>query len=138
VKKQIHSRRGWYCFGTYGFGRLFPVRCTQPINRDDLFSPNWRGFVGPVIQIDGISGGTSGTFEVAAIIARIFPTQKAFAQFAQREIGEEGVRATDFVFGPFPNDRLMRRSDRIVEYQTPPRCEGLGTMSRLRQRRCSD
>jgi hypothetical protein len=35
-------------------------------------------------------------------------------------------------FGPYPNDQLFVQSDRLVEYQTAPHAEGLGTMNRLK------
>jgi hypothetical protein len=39
--------------------------------------------------------------------------------------------ASIFPFGPYPTDKLISQSDRIVEYETPPHSMGLGTMSRL-------
>ena len=37
------------------------------------------------------------------------------------------------VFGPYSSDELVYKSDRVVEYRTPPRLEGLGTItSRLK------
>jgi hypothetical protein len=126
----VLAPRGWYCFGTYGSGGSFLYVAPQPIKRDDLFSRNWRGFTGPAIEVDNFFGGTSGRFGVARIIARVFPAQRAFVQ---RIIREGLAQASDFVFGPYPDDRLRFPSNRIVEYQTPPHCEGLGTISRLQQ-----
>jgi hypothetical protein len=40
--------------------------------------------------------------------------------------------ANTYTFGPFPNDKLIVQTDRLVEFHTPPRAEGLGTMSRLK------
>jgi hypothetical protein len=37
----------------------------------------------------------------------------------------------DFPFGPYPKDKLVRRNDWIVEYQTPPDSEGLDTINGL-------
>jgi hypothetical protein len=34
-------------------------------------------------------------------------------------------------FGPYPNDKLLYKSNEIVEYQTPAGRDGLGTKSRL-------
>jgi hypothetical protein len=84
--------------------------------------------MGPAIQVAEISGETSGRFEVARVIARIFPARKAFVQSVIKEGTEP---ASEFPYGPYPKDKLTIRSDRIVEYQTPPRSEGLGTISRL-------
>ena len=73
-------------------------------------------------------GDTSGRFIVARFIARLFPAQKAFVQSVIRE----GIQpASEFPFGPYPKDKLTIRSDEVVEYQTPPNSEGLGTMSGL-------
>lgn len=129
----VLAPRGWYCFGTYGSAGSSLFVAPQPIRRDDLFSPNWRGLTEPAIEVAYIYSGTSGRFEVARIIARLFPAQKAFAQRVIREERELGVPGDDFVFGPYPRDRLTFLTDRIVEYQTPPYCEGLGTDSRLQQ-----
>jgi len=39
--------------------------------------------------------------------------------------------ASDFPFGPYPNDKLVYKSNETVEFETPAMSEGLGTMSRL-------
>jgi len=120
----ILAPRGWYCFGTYGSSGSSLYVTPQPIKTDDFFSPTWGGITGPAIQASGISGGTSGRFGVARVIARVFPTQTAFVQ----SVIKEGIEpASDFPFGPYPKDKLIIQSDRIVEYQTPPHSEGLGT-----------
>jgi len=125
----VLAPRGWYCFGAYGSNGAFLLVAPQPIKGDDLFSSTWRGITGPAVQASESSGGTSGRFEVARVIARVFPAYKAFA----RSVIEEGIEpAGNFPFGPYPNDKLTYRSDRVVEYQTPPHSEGLGTISRLK------
>jgi hypothetical protein len=46
----------------------------------------------------------------------------------------EGIEpATSFPFGPYRNDKLRYKGNDVVEYQTPPNTEGLGTNSRLRK-----
>jgi len=123
--------RGWYCFGTNGSAVSSLFVATQPIKgMDDLFSSTWGGFTGPAIQVSVIFGDTSGRFEVARFIARLFPAQKAFVQSV---IKEELEPASDFPFGPYPKDKLTIRSDEVVEYQTPPNSEGLGTMRGLKK-----
>jgi hypothetical protein len=124
----IIAPRGWYCFATYGSngGTLYvsPVS----LNPSDFFSDKWKGFTGPVIQLSGSSGGTSGRFEVAQIIARVFPAHRAFV----RKVIAEGIEpAKDFPFGPYPKDKLTYKGREMVEYLTPPQTEGLGTRSRL-------
>ena len=125
----VLAPRGWYCFGTYGSNASNLYVAPEPIKGDDLFSTTWGGFTGPAIQASEISGETSGRLEVARVIARVFPAQKAFVQ----SVIKEGIEpASGFPFGPYPNDKLIFQSDRIVEYQSPPLSEGLGTISSLR------
>jgi hypothetical protein len=121
----VLAPRGWYCFGTYGSGGSTLFVAPQPLDENDFFSTPWSGIIGPVIQFIERGGGTSGRFDVARAIARVFPVQTAFA----RGVIEEGfLPASEFPFGPYPRDELIIRSDRIVEYQTPAHSEGLGTM----------
>ena len=120
----VLAPRGWYCLGesTSGSSDLFVA--PQPISFDDLNATNGK-FAGPAIQVSVISGDTSGRFEAAQIMARIFPAQ---GQFVQKVI-EEGIEpASDFPFGPYPEDNLTFENDWVVEYQTPPHSEGLGTI----------
>lgn len=93
-----------------------------------VFAEQWKGFSGPVVQISDSLGGTSGRFEVASIIARVFPGYKAFVS----KVIAEGIEAeADFPAGPYPADKLHYRGKRILGYETPPQTEGLGTRSRL-------
>jgi hypothetical protein len=65
---------------------------------------------------------------VARVLAQVFPARKAFVQ----SVIDEGIQpASDFPFGPSPKDKLRVQSDRIVEYQTPPHSDGLGTAAWL-------
>jgi len=47
-----------------------------------------------------------------------------------QEVIKEGKEA-GLKFGPYPKDRLIVRSERIVEYKTPANSEGLGTTGTL-------
>lgn len=126
----VLAPRGWHCFSTYGSsgGSLFVA--PQMIDSKLVFSNKWKGFSGPVVQISDSLGGTSGRFEVASIIARIFPAHKAFVA----HVVAEGIQtAADFPSGPYPKDKLRYRSKEVVEYETPPQTEGLGTRSRLQK-----
>jgi hypothetical protein len=124
----VLAPRGWHCFGAYGSSGSFLLVTPQPITRDDIFSDKRSEISGPGIQATLSSSDTSGRFDVARVIARVFPKEKAFVQ---RVINEKIVPASDFPFGPYPNDELVYKSDRIVAFHTPPNSEGLGTMSRL-------
>jgi hypothetical protein len=121
----VLAPRGWYCFGTYGSGSSSLLVTPQPIKTDKLLSATSGGITGPAISVSETNGGTSGRFAVAGLIARVFPARKTFVQSV---IKEGLVPASEFPFGPYPNDKLIFQSDRIVEYQTPPHSEGLGAM----------
>ena len=124
----VLAPRGWFCFGTYGSNGTNLYVSPKPIKKEDLFSASWKGFTGPAIQAGRIFGETSGRFEVAQFVARVFPAQRAFVQDI---IKEEIEPASDFPFGPYPKDQLSYRNDKIVEYITPSNSKGLGTMSQL-------
>ena len=124
----VLAPRGWYCFGMYGSGGTTLYVSPQPINIVNLSSTAWSGFAGPVIQLSWEDAGASGRFGVAETIARVFPAHWAFV----REIIEEGIEpAGSFPLGPYPDDKLIYKSNEIVEYQTPAHAEGLGTNSSL-------
>jgi hypothetical protein len=116
--------RDWYCFGTYGSAGTSLYISPEPIARAALFSADGTGFKGPAIQISLSDGGTSGRFQVARVIARVFPAHRAFAD---RVIAEGIEDASTFPFGPWPADKLTYKSGEIVEFQTPANTEGLGT-----------
>jgi hypothetical protein len=72
------------------------------------------------MEVNDISGENSGRYEIAELIAKVFP---AYGQFARRVLA-------DFDFpvpsGPYPKDTLTYRSNTVVEYRTPARTEGVG------------
>lgn len=120
--------RGWHCFSNYGSDGSNLFVSPDPINPSDLSSMDWKGFTGQVVEVSEMDGGTSGRFEVAKIIARVFPAYKSFAQ----NVIAEGIEpASDFPFGPYPSDKLTYRGKNIVEFETPANAQGLGTDSRL-------
>jgi hypothetical protein len=124
----IFAPRGWNCFSIYGSSGIELFVTPNPIDTNGLFSDDWKGFPGQVIELAFDNGGTSGRFEVAKVIARVFPEFKAFAQ----SVIAEGVEpASDFPSGPYPNDELTYRSKSVVEFETPANAQGLGTDSRL-------
>ena len=124
----VLAPRNWYCFDTYGSSGSNLYVSPKPINRANFFSGKWKGFTGPAIQLTTEDGGTSGRFEVARVIARVFPAYKTFAQ----KVIDEGLDpSSDFPFGPYPVDKLTYKSSGTVEYETPPLTDGLGTSSWL-------
>lgn len=112
--------RGWYCFGEYGSSGETLFVSPEPIFQ--------TSFMGPAIEFSHRDGGTgSGAFGVAEVIARVFPDFKAFAKNVSEGFG------TSIPFGPYPNDKLIYRGKREVEYKTPAQTEGLGTQGSLKQ-----
>lgn len=124
----VLAPRGWNCFSTYGSNGASIFVSPDPINPKAFFSEDWKGFPGEVIQLSYDSGGTSGRFEVANVIAHVFPAYKAFAQ---KVIAEGLEPASDFPFGPYPSDKLTYRGKNIVEFRTPANAHGMGTDSLL-------
>jgi hypothetical protein len=124
----VLAPRGWYCFETYGSSGSNLFVSPTPIDPAEPFSDNWKGLPGTALQYSLTLGGTSGRFEVAKIIARVFP---AYGAFVSHVIAEGIEPASTFPSGPYPTDKLTYKSKEIVEYITPANGDGLGTESRL-------
>jgi hypothetical protein len=93
----------------------------QPIDESRI---GHSGFAGPIIEISNTFGNTSGRFDVARIIARVFPAYKSTAY----KLLEGFDPATgSLAFGPYPKDLLTYKGNRVVEYKTPAQTDGLGT-----------
>jgi hypothetical protein len=120
----VFGPRGWSCFAVYGSSGATLYLTPAPVKSADGISAKREEITGPAIQASSISGETSGRFAVAKIAARIFPVER---RFVDGIISEGLLSASEFPFGPFPTDRLKYINDRVVEYTTPPRSEGLGT-----------
>jgi len=101
-----------------------------PLNSAKLLAGTDNGFSGAAIQISVSLGETSGRFQVARLIARVFPQRQSFV----RELIEahDGLLSdSDVVYGPYKTDKLVHLDRNTVEFQTPANTDGLGTMSRL-------
>jgi len=121
--------RGWHCFGTYGSNGSTIYVAPEPLDADKLISgKNWRGFTGPVVELNLRVGDTSGRFEVARVVARIFPAHRSYVKSV---IAEHFDSPGDYHYGPFPADKLIYKKHDLVEFTTPPHKDGLGTMSGL-------
>jgi hypothetical protein len=72
----VLAPRGWHCFSTYGSNGSNLFVSPVPIDGKALFSADWKGFMGDVVQLSVMDGGTSGRFEVAKVVARVFPAYK--------------------------------------------------------------
>jgi hypothetical protein len=86
-------------------------------------------FTASAVELQATQGGGSGMYEVAQVLARVFPSQRPYVQGV---INSDVEPASDFTFGPYPNDELILQTKRLVRYRTPPHSDGLGTMSGLK------
>jgi hypothetical protein len=124
VAPGVLAPRGWNCVGFYGSsgGELLIV--PQSLKGTSVFTRRAE-ITGAAIELVESSGGTgSGDFEIAQVLARVFPKQSAFVQ-REMEMLDQPERW--LTFGPYPKDELIVQNDRLVEFQTPPNAEGLGS-----------
>jgi hypothetical protein len=112
--------RGWYCEGASGSSGYVLFLSPKPIG---WRLPGFKGLEGPAIELYHITYDSSGRYEIAEIMARVFPEYRALASRIW-----EGI-ASPFPSGPFPNDTLTYQGKTVVEYSTPAQTEGLGTRS---------
>jgi len=120
----VLAPRGWSCFGLYGSNGATLYLSPNPIQAGDVEATSWAAGAGPAIQVSWLAGDTSGRFQVAQVIARVFPSQQAFVQSV---IGEGVEPASSFPQGPFATDKITNKSSTVVEYETPASTQGLGT-----------
>jgi hypothetical protein len=119
--------RGWHCIELSGSGGALLLVTPRPDIATHRF-PDGGHITGPAIEVSFTNGDTSGRFEVAKVVARLFPTKNLFVQ----RVIDEGIEsAKHFQFGPFPDDILQRRSPTEVDFLTPAGKIGMGTMSWL-------
>ena len=123
----VLAPRGWHCFEIYGSGggALFVI--PDPIDTANILSIS-REYLGPAIEISYSEGGTSGRFDVAEIISRIFPAYEAFVSRVT-----ELFPTSSFPSGPYSRDTLVYKSKSVAEFKTPAHTEGLGTHSGLKK-----
>ncbi len=118
----VLAPRGWYCFEAYGSSGNFLVIAPTPL-RFDTANPS-KLALAVVVGVD--SGGTSGRFAVAQVIARVFPDRAAFV----RSVIAEGIEPpSDFPSGPYPSDQMTTLGADALAYHTPAETGGLGTLA---------
>jgi len=120
----VLAPRGWHCFELYGSNGSLLMVTPDGFGRD----PFKAKLSGPAIQLSVSLGETSGRFEAAKIAARMFPNRKAFVNSV---IEEDIEPKADFIFGPFPHDRIQRLTPNYVAFETPANNDGMGTKTRL-------
>ena len=121
----VLAPRGWFCLGVYGSGGEALLVTREPVNVNLLLSSKWGNLTGLGVNVDLRYGYTSGRHSVARAIARVFPKYDLFVKGVFQDFGVD----PDLTYGPYPGDLLSYKTDRLVEYRTPPNSEGLGTMS---------
>lgn len=123
--------RGWHCFATYGSNGSSLYLSPDPITTQDFFNSKakWKGLTGDGIEFSISIGDTSGRFEVARIVARVFP---AYYAFSKAVAAEKSGFSPKLTFGPWPGDKLTYKSNELLEFQTPAGLDGLGTASWLK------
>ena len=123
----VLAPRGWYCLGLYSSGGDSLYVGPQPIDERRI---GRSGFAGPIIEFSHTFGTNSRRFDVARIIARVFPAYKSSAYKLLEGFDSE---TSSLTFGPYPHDALTYKGKRVVEYKTPAQTDGLGTQSRLKK-----
>ncbi len=120
---EVLAPRGWHCIEIYGSGGA--VLLVTPGVHGATELQGVRPLAGPVVELSYLNGWTSGRFDVARVLARLFPSQRAFV----RQVIQEGLEpARAFPSGPFPADRLTRHGRGEVGFTTPAGRTGMGTM----------
>jgi hypothetical protein len=75
----VLAPRGWHCFGMYGSAGATLTVTPEPHRADEFFNEKF-GLSGPAVQLSWISTDTSGRFEAARVVARLFPAKRDFVQ----------------------------------------------------------
>ena len=117
----VLAPRDWQCEENGGSSGSFLIVAPRGVSLAE-------NMTGPGIQVTWLPAGTSGRFEVARVDAQLFPQERGFV----KSVVDEGSAAThSFPTGPVPSDRLKHLTDDMVEFETPPDHDGLGTESWL-------
>lgn len=123
----VLAPKGWHCFSLSGSGGDSLFVTPESHNAKDLLDGKTK-LKGPAVELLRINGGTSGRFEVAAVVARLFPSKN---DFVQQVIDEGLVENEAFPSGPYPDDKLVRWGDTRVDFVTPANHGGMGTYDKM-------
>lgn len=117
----VLAPRGWSCFERYGSSGALLIVAPAPLTLDSADPSKLT----TAVVAGGDSGGTSGRFAVAQVMARIFPDRAAFV----RNVIAEGIEpASDFPSGPYPTDQMTDLGGDALAFHTPAQTGGLGTL----------
>lgn len=126
----VFAPQGWHCLETYGSDGSNLYVTPYPLSFSAIFSDNFNGISSYGVQLAQAYGDTSGSFEVAKVIARLFPSHWSFTRGVIAE-GDEPASAFQNI--PYSGDWLNYVNDDVVIYITEPNKQGLGTNSFLRK-----
>jgi hypothetical protein len=113
----ILAPRGWYCEGVSDSSG-YALYVGPKAIRHSL--SGWEGLEGTAIEVNHITSGASGRYQIVELIARLFP---AYKPWAVSVLGEMDIPLPS---GPYLKDTLSYRGKTIVEYKPPAQTEGLG------------
>jgi hypothetical protein len=120
----VLAPRGWHGFGTYGLWGSRIIVTPDPLKIDASDASDVDAAVCiKESRYDGLR--LFGRWGVAGLIARVFPTQIEYLE----SVSTDSHPASSYPVGPYPKDKLTYRSDLVVEFETPPHCEGLGELT---------
>ncbi|MGI4810208.1 MAG: hypothetical protein ACRYF2_19110 [Janthinobacterium lividum] len=118
----VLAPRGWHCIEVYGSDGAVLLVTPELLALNELRAV--RPLRGPVVELSYLNGWTSGRFDVARVMARLFPWCRAFV----RRVIQEGLEpARTFLVGPYPADKMTRHGRSEVEFTTPAGRIGMGT-----------
>jgi len=125
--------KGWTCFVTEGSNGNTLYVSPEQVGASQLLSTDnrWKGFIGPAIELSYRSGSTSGRFEVARVIARLFPRRMGFVRSVITEKISGLSDRKNFPTGKYPTDQYSYKTPDLVEFVTPAGKAGFGTDSWL-------
>ncbi|MEA1677693.1 hypothetical protein [Nitrospirillum sp. BR 11163] len=119
--------KGWHCLALYGSNGSQLLVTANPLASRDLIKAA-EHIQGPALQLVWLDGDTSGRFEVAQVAARVFPVAK---DYVQGVIDEGLADKSEYTWGPYPTDTVVRHSPTSVDFVTPAGQKGIGTASHL-------
>jgi len=69
----VLAPRGWCCEGVSGSGGYALFLSPNPIQHG---VSGWQGLEGPAIEVNHMTSGASGRYEIAEVMARVFPAYR--------------------------------------------------------------
>jgi len=112
---------GWHCSALSGSGGEYLLVTRDPLR--DLLGRSGSMTKGPAVAIGLTYGFTSGRFQVARTIARLFPRHRDFV----REVQAMEIDTDPMPNRPYPGNLVVRLSDEAIAFTTPANKKGLGT-----------